>query len=61
MAEGEVPLNVLSELGRIGDKDAFWAAVDWYYEKADHIHLETTSEEIAEDIRRMREEGRPLP
>ncbi len=57
-----VPLNVLSELGRIEDEETFWTTVDWYFEKADHLHLLPTSEEeIAEDIRRMREEGRPLP
>src|SRR3954452_1176563 len=58
-----VPPNVLSELGRIEDEETFWATVDWYFEKADHLHLlrTTSEEEIAEDIRRMREEGHPLP
>jgi hypothetical protein len=63
LAEDDVvPLNVLSELGRIEDETTFWTTVEWYFEKADHLHLLPTSEEeIAEDIRRMREEGRPLP
>lgn len=58
-----IPLNVLSELGRIEDDETFWNAVEWYFERADHLHIlkPTTEEEIAEDIRRMREEGRPLP
>lgn len=58
-----VPPNVLSELGRIEDEETFWKAIDWYFEKADHLHVlkPTTEEEIAKDIRRMREEGRPLP
>jgi len=61
VAEGEVPPNVLSELGRIEDEGTFWKAVDWYFERADHLHPVTTNEEIAEDIRKMREEGRHLP
>ena len=57
-----IPLNVLSESGRIEDHETFWKAVEWYFEKADHLHiLKSTTEEIAEDIRRMRQEGRPLP
>ncbi len=61
--EEAMPLSVLSELGRIEDEATFWNTVDWYFERADHIHLlrPTSEEEIAEDIRRMREEGRPLP
>ena len=58
-----MPLSVLSELGRIEDEGTFWKTVDWYFERADHIHLlrPTSEEEIAEDIRRMREAGHPLP
>ena len=58
-----MPLRVLSELGRIEDEGTFWKTVEWYFERADHIHLlrATSEEEIAEDIRRMREEGRALP
>ncbi len=58
-----MPPSVLSELGRIEDEATFWKTVDWYFERADHLHLlrTTSEEEIAEDIRRMREEGHPLP
>ncbi len=56
-----IPLNVLSELGRIEDEEVFWTTVDWYFEKADHLHIITTNQEIAEAIRRMRVEGQPLP
>ncbi len=61
--EDAVSPNVLSELGRIEDEETFWTAVEWYFEKADHLHIlqPMTEEEIVEDIRRMREEGRPLP
>lgn len=64
MAEdAAVPQNVLSEMGRIEDEETFWRTVEWYFEQADHLHLlmPTSEEEIAEDIRRMREEGQPLP
>ncbi len=61
--DGAMPPEVLVEVGRIEDEEIFWETVDWYFEKADHLHIfkPTTEEEIVEDIRRMREEGRPLP
>ena len=34
-----MPLIVLLELGCIEDEAAFWDAVDWYFERAEHLHL----------------------
>lgn len=38
-ADDAMPLIVLLELGRMEDEAAFWDAVDWYFERAEHLHL----------------------
>jgi hypothetical protein len=60
IAEGEVPLNVLAELGSIEDEGTFWAAVDWYFEEAG-LHPVMESEDVAKAIRRIRLGEPPIP